>query len=231
MGLVAVVPAKASSQRVPNKNYRPFLGCISLVEILLEKLCRILPSDRVYLSCEDSAKRVFAGNWNARFLQRDPRLAANETTFPDFLRGICDQVPGDDDVLWCEAIDPMFDGHADVLRRWDVLHACSDSLGGYKPDSLTVVYPTKGYLLDSEHRPIGFGFGPWHVPSQRLPTFYRLNFTCAILTRESIRRCGYPVGERPAWYEATDPFIDIDTEEDFELAQLIYAHYREKKQR
>lgn len=222
MGLIAIVPAKANSIRVPNKNYRPFYGDLSLVDLLLEKLRRVLPCERIYLSCEDESKAAVTVRYGVQFLLRDPRLCDNETTFPDFLRGICDHVPGEDDVLWCEAIDPLFDEHALVIDNWDAMEVTLH-------DSLTVVYPVQQYLLDADHRPIGFGFGPWHVPSQHLPTFYRLNFTCAILTRESILRCGYPVGERPAWYAASNQFLDIDTIEDFEIAQAVYAHLQEKK--
>lgn len=224
MGMIAVIPAKASSTRVPNKNYRSFYGELSLVDLLLEKLCRVLPGERIYLSCEDQEKAAVAERWGVQFLQREPRLCANETLFPEFLRGICDQVPGDDDVMWCEAIDPLFDDHGTMIANWDAWY--EERRGR---DSYAVVYPTRQYMLDDCHRPIGFGFGPWHIPSQRLPMLFRLNFTCAILTRESIQSVGYPVGARPAWYEATNSFIDIDTEEDFGLAQVVYSHLMEKR--
>jgi N-acylneuraminate cytidylyltransferase len=228
--MIAIVPAKASSTRVPNKNYRPFYGELSLVDLLLEKLCRVFPGGRIYLSCEDPDKKDFSDRWGVQFLQRETRLCDNATPFPKFLRGICDQVPSDDDVMWCEAIDPLFDGHARLIDRWDALYdppACFGSV--CRPDSMTVIYPMRQYVLTSGYHPLGFGFGHEHVPSQQLPTLYRLNFTCAILTRESIQRVGYPVGERPAWYKATNPFIDIDTEEDFEIAQAVYAHLMEKR--
>ena len=36
------------------------------------------------------------------------------------------------------------------------------------------------------------------------------------------------VGERPVWFDAYDPVVDIDTEKDWELAQAVYAFYRER---
>ena len=224
MGIVAIVPAKASSTRVPNKNYRPFWDDLSLVDLLLAKLTRVLPGDRVFLSCEDESKASFATRWDAQFVLRHPALCDNSVPYCDVIRGVCNSVPGHQDVLWCQAIDPFFDQHAAVLERWYTIRH-EDC------DSLTVVYPNVGYVLDQNHHPIGFGFGPWHVPSQKLPIHYRLNFTCAVLTRHTIAQVGYLVGSRPAWYEAPNVFLDIDTEEDFELAQLIYGHTTGKRQR
>ncbi|QDU16211.1 Cytidylyltransferase [Gimesia maris] len=38
MNIDYIIPAKTSSQRVPNKNWRPFRGKDSLVDLVLEKL-------------------------------------------------------------------------------------------------------------------------------------------------------------------------------------------------
>lgn len=213
----AVIPAKASSTRVPNKNYREFHGGKSLVDILVEKLLRVfLPGD-IWLSCEDRGKHTVADVYGIRFQHRDARLCLNETPLPAVVRGVCEALPGNDPIMWCECIDPLFDQHAAVEEQW----AAVASRHGF--DSVVVVHPERSYLLNWQHHPLNFGFGPWHVPSQRLDLNYRLNFTCSILTRETIANCGYMVGARPLWFDAATPFVDIDTEEDFRIAQVIYA--------
>jgi len=95
-------------------------------------------------------------------------------------------------------------------------------------DSLNVVYPLKKYYLDQNHSPIGFNFGHWHKYSQSIPPMYQISWANEILTRECIERVGYMVGENPFWYDAYNPTVDIDTENDWELAQVIYRHYKEK---
>jgi N-acylneuraminate cytidylyltransferase len=212
MGMIAVVPAKANSTRVPNKNYRPFFRGMSLVDLLLSKLAAILPGDRIYLSCEDETKADVAALWGVRFVSRSRWLTENDTPLPAVIRGITEPLGDpDDDVFWCEAIDPLFSGHEQMIVEWD-------SQVSFEHDSYTAVYPVKHYLLDANFQPHGFGFGMWHVPSQKLAVWYRLNFVAAILTRKAIAECGYVTGRKPAWFEATNQFIDIDTEEDFELA-------------
>jgi CMP-N-acetylneuraminic acid synthetase len=211
----AVIPAKACSSRVPDKNFRPFHRDRSLFDLTMERLLALFDPDDIYVSCEDGAKEPLVRRYGANFLLRDPRLADNLTPFADVVRGVCAQVPGDDDIVWAHVCDPLFDDHAGCLRTWQAVRA------GH--DSLVVVHPVRGYFLDRDFRPQGFGFGYWHVPSQQLPPMYRYGFTLSVLTRDSLARTGYTVGERPYWYVASEVTVDIDTERDFALAQLIYA--------
>jgi CMP-N-acetylneuraminic acid synthetase len=210
----AVVPAKVCSTRVPGKNFRPFSGARSLFDITIERLLRILPAGDLYLSCEDESKKELADQYEINFMLRDPRLAENSTPWGEVMQTVCLQVPGDDDVLWAQVCDPLFDEHASCVEAWSRVRD--------RHDTLTVVHPRRGYLLDQNFRPLGFGFGPWHVPSQHLPANYQLGFTLSILTRESIRRVGYPVGANPYWYIASEKVIDIDTEDDFRVAQILF---------
>ena len=217
----AVIPAKASSTRVPDKNYRPFHDGKSLVDILIGKLLRVLFARDIYLSCEDSTKQAVADAHGIQFHLRDPYLCLNETPLTDLVRGICRHIPGDDPILWCECIDPLFDEHFDMLDQWHIAGQLNELRAGV--DSIVAVHRERSYLLDQNHRPIGWGFGEWHPPSQLLPVHYRFNFACSILTRQSIQRCGYMIGANPIWFEAATPCVDIDTEEDFRVAQAVYA--------
>jgi CMP-N-acetylneuraminic acid synthetase len=212
----AVVPAKASSKRVPNKNFRPFVKNKSLFDITVERLLRILPPEDIYLSCEDESKQRLAEQYKINFMLRDRRLAENTTPWGEVMQTVCLQVPGDDDVMWTQVCDPLFDEHQRCVEAWSQIRD--------RHDSLTVVHPRRGYLLDQNFRPLGFGFGPWHVPSQQLPANYQLGFTLSILTRESISRVGYPVGAKPYWYIASENMIDIDTELDFRVARILFSH-------
>ena len=60
----AVILGKAGSTRVKNKNYRPFYGEMSLTDILLEKLAKVLSPKDIFLSCEKSV--LFCGMKNSQ---------------------------------------------------------------------------------------------------------------------------------------------------------------------
>ncbi|MEV5593655.1 hypothetical protein [Streptomyces sp. NPDC052496] len=211
-----VVPAKRSSTRVPNKNYREFAHGKSLLDILVAKLTRVAadPGD-VYLSSEDSSARQVAERYGASFLPRSAHLTENSYPFQSVVNEVCKQLPDDDDVMWCHATDPFFDEHEAVIKAWQ-------SRDPEDANSITVVYPMREYLLDGNFNPMGFGFGAWHRASQELPTYYQLGFTCSIMTRHVATTLGL-VGSRPMWHQASNLTIDIDTQAQFDFAARLYA--------
>jgi N-acylneuraminate cytidylyltransferase len=217
----AVILGKSNSRRITLKNYKPFYGEMSLTDILLEKLVKCLDRKDIFLSCEDAAASAVADKWGIEFIHRDIKYTLIDTNTVDVVRGVCKDIPGDDDILYCSCMDPLFDDYENMLRIWEDVRDTHDSLN--------VVYPMKKYFLDSNHSPIGFGFGHWHKYSQFIPPVYQISWANEILTRECIDRIGYMVGENPYWYDAYNATVDIDTESDWELAQAIYSYYRDKK--
>ena len=216
----AVILGKASSVRIKEKNYKEFYKGLSLSDILIEKLERVLDKKDIFLSCEDEKFQYVAEKWGINFIHRDKRLTLLETNTVDVVKGVCKDVPGDDDILYCSCMDPLFNDYEAMFETWNNLD--SDY------DSLNVIYPKKNYYLNQNHNPLGFGFGRWHKYSQFLPPIYQVSWANVILTRDCIDRCGYMIGENPFWYDAYNPTVDIDTEDDWELAQVIYGYYRDK---
>lgn len=215
----AVILGKASSTRVKFKNYRPFYNELSLTDILLEKLVKVMDRKDIFLSCEKIELKEFSNKWGIGFILRDESYTKLETNTVDVVRNVCKDVPGTDDILYCSCMDPLFDDYETMFKTWEEVRN--------EHDSLNVVYPLKNYFLNQNHEPIGFGFGYWHKYSQYIPPVYQISWANEILTRKSIDTCGYMVGEKPYWYDTYTPTIDIDTEQDWELAQILYKYYRE----
>lgn len=217
--LIVIIPAKTSSTRVPNKNFCPFYKDKSLVDILIEKLIKTGISARnIYLSCDDKSKVSFCDTYGISFHLREKRLCHNETPFSEVFKITASEVCKDNwasDIVWAQACDPLFDDYENCFNLWNKYEKDFDSL--------VVRYKQKRYLMDQNGVPIGWGFGPWHIPSQRLPIVYEMPFTLSILKRETIEEYGYWVGANPLWVDNSNFFIDIDTLEEFESAQAIYA--------
>jgi N-acylneuraminate cytidylyltransferase len=205
-----------------DKNFRPFYEGNSLCDIQIEKLLAVLHPRDIYVSSEDAAREAIAEKWNVNFILRDIALTYNTTPIVQVIRGVCAQVPGDDDIMWCQVIDPLFNAYRECIDIWD-------SLDRNAYDSLVVVYPFRHYILNEQFQPQGFGFGLWHRISQLLPNMYQLTFTLSILKRESIRDIGYYVGARPYWFVANNVTLDIDSEEEFEVASITYGKFFKKR--
>lgn len=214
----AVILGKASSSRVKEKNYRKFYENLSLTDILLEKLVKVLDRRAIFLSCEDAKYKDVADKWKINFILRDKKYTLLETNTVEVVRGVCADVPGNDDILYCSCMDPLFENYEEMFNTWEEVKD--------RADSLNVVYPLKNYYLDQNYNPIGFGFGHWHKYSQYISPMYRISWANEILSRQCIEKYGYMVGENPYWFDAYNPLLDIDTEADWRVAQVVYSAYR-----
>jgi len=150
----ALIPAKASSTRVPEKNFHPFQGGRFLIETLIDKLARVLPRREIYVSCEDESKRPLIERTGAQFLPRDPRLASNETPIGQVVTKLCRQLPGRDEIAFCHPTEPLFDEYAECMATWERVK--------HEHDSLVIAYPHRRFFLQHDFTPYNFQFGPWH---------------------------------------------------------------------
>lgn len=213
MDIDFIIPAKAHSERVKNKNWRPFHDGDSLVDVTIKKLISAgAPVSRIHVS-SDSVDRLreVSERWGVNTLQRIG-LTANSVPLTDWIRSITAQVPGASDVAWCQVCDPMFYEYRQCLEMWPEVRK--------DHDSLVVCYPWRGYLMTGNQQPVGWSFGEHHTPSQMLPQFHTMPFTFSLLTRSAIKATGYHVGRTPKWHVSNGESVDIDTESDFEFAQL-----------
>jgi len=213
----AIILGKANSVRVKNKNYRPFIGENSLMDIHIAKLVKVLDRSDIFLSCEDEAYRYVAEKWGINFIHREEKYTLITTSNVDVVRNICKDIPYNEEILWTTPVEPLFDEYAEVVDCWN-------GLDKSKYDSLNVVYPQKRFFLDQNHNPIGFGFGHWHKYSQEIPPLYQLSWSTAILSRKCIEEVSYMVGAHPYWYDCYSDVVDIDTDEDWLLAQIMYRN-------
>ena len=211
-----IIPAKSNSLRVINKNFREFYQGQSLVDIVIQKLLVAgVDSSDIFLSTDsEDIGREKRDLWGINFIKRDKSLCDNNVPLTTWIREITGQVTKDEDVAWCQVCDPLFDGYADCLWTWKNKSKNSDSL--------VVCYPWTGYLMTDKSMPVGWSFGEHHTPSQNLPKFRTMPFTFSILSQSAIKSTGYHIGRNPIWHEFLGKHIDIDTEEDFQIARLYY---------
>jgi N-acylneuraminate cytidylyltransferase len=211
----AVILGKSTERLIPNKNYRPFYGEMSLMDILIEKLINVLPKEDIYLSCEDEKFKSTAEKWDIQFILRDNEYTSYNISNTELTANVCKSVPGNGDLLWCSCIEPFFNEFPQILECWR-------NLDKRENDSLNVVYPMKKFMLDRHYNPIGFGFGHWHKYSQTIPPIYQISWATAVMSRECIEKINFQVGRNPYWYDSYAPIIDIDTLDDFHFASLAY---------
>jgi CMP-N-acetylneuraminic acid synthetase len=211
-----IIPAKKHSTRVPDKNWRTFHGEKNLVEIKIEQVLGSCDPKDVFLSTDDLSKTSVTEKYGIHLLPRNPVFASDETPWPDALLGIIKDTDFDqnEDIAWVEVINPLFDDYASLFKKWGEVKA--------DHDSIVLTSPMNKFLLDKKGRPLNFQFGKWHAMSQHIEPLYAWDSAC-IMRKKDLLYFSYPIGKTPYMYSTANQCIDIDTLDDFALAQYYYS--------
>lgn len=219
--IVALLPMRHQSERVPGKNYRALAGhplyhhtlasllaCPAITEVVIDTDSPTILAD---------ASRHFP---QARLLERPEWLRAGTTPMNDVLLNIVAQVPADF-YLQTHSTNPL-------LRSATIEQAVALFLKNYPfYDTLFGVTRLQTRLWDQLTRPVN------HNPAillrtQDLPPIYAENSCLYIFTRHTLETRHNRIGERPLLF-AIDRIEawDIDEELDFRVAEFLYRQREE----
>jgi CMP-N-acetylneuraminic acid synthetase len=219
--MVALVPMRHESVRVPGKNYRPFAGK-PLFHHILMTLSQVPQIDAILV---DTDSDLIIDDIKANFPE------VNTLIRPESLRG--DEVPMNKILLYDTSIidaDVYLQTHSTnpLLRPEtiaDAIKVYTESLPQY--DSLFGVTRLQTRLWDQSGQPLN------HDPkvllrTQDLPPVYEENSCIYIFTKDSLQKRQNRLGERPLMYEIPPlEAWDIDEELDFVIAETLYRHLRD----
>lgn len=217
MRKIALIPVKGSSSRLPHKNFRPFLHGRSLTELKIEQLIENRCFDEIYLSSETGIAREIAHAFQVGFLPRPELLCRDETPWAEVLTGIVGQVPEPDDALiaWCPVTSPCFSRYAEAVAT---LEASPDYDGIFTTTELRHFYLSHDFL------PINHQWGPWARYSQQIKPIYQLNMALTMTSKGQMLKNRFQISTRPLPFITTlYEGIDIDTPDEFALAQFAYG--------
>ncbi len=213
--IVALVPMRHHSQRVPGKNYRPLAGK-PLYQHIIESLLAVPLIDQVVVDT-DSAEVLAGlrrGYPQVQALERPEHLRADAIPMNEILAYDTRQVQADF-YLQTHSTNPL-------LRSATISQAVQTFLDGYPAyDSLFGVTRLQTRLWDELGRAIN------HNPAillqtQDLPPVYEENSCLYIFTREKLLQRRNRLGERPRMFEIPRAeAYDIDEEFDFAIADFI----------
>lgn len=214
--IVALVPMRHHSERVPGKNYRDFAGKPLYHRILASlKNCPLVAD--IVIDTDSSVIMEGVSEYfpDICLLERPEHLRAGTVPMNDVLLHDVTRVEADY-YLQTHSTNPL-------LRTETITQAVRqflDSVPMY--DSLFSVTPIQTRLWDELARAIN------HNPSillrtQDLPPVYEENSNIYIFTREILERRHNRIGERPLMFEIDRlEAWDIDEELDFHIAEFLY---------
>lgn len=218
MKIVAIVPMRHSSERVPCKNYRPFAGA-PLFHHVIRALLACPEIDDVVIDTDsltimEETERHFPA---VQVLERPEHLKDGSIPMNDVLLNTTTKVAADY-YLQTHSTNPL-------LSSETISRAVRTFLGELnKYDSLFSAKRLQVRLWDALGRPIN------HDPdklirTQDLPPVYEENSCIYIFSRQTLEKRGNRIGERPLLFEMDSiESWDIDDEMDFKIAELLFMN-------
>ena len=211
MKLTAIIPVRAGSQRVKNKNLKPFAGT-TLLEIKIETLKKVQGIDEIIVSSDSDETLIIAKQHNVSTHKRDEYFASNIVNNSDFMQNLS-TIVSEGCIMYAPCTSPLLSSETitEIIKKF--------KSNGSK--NIVTVTPQKHHMwLDG--RPLNYN--PSESPnSQDLPDIYSVNYGCCILSKEDLYKCKNVVTDEPTFHITDDiESIDIDTEFDFMTAEFVY---------
>ena len=211
MKVVALIPIKLGSKRVPQKNIKPFFDGTPLMHFIQRTCLKCSLIDEIYIYCsDDSVKDYIIPGVN--YLKRPVELDDDDKNANDLIRSFMNEVDAD---IYVNAHTTS------PFAKAETIDDCIGKVASGEYDSAFCAENIKTFMW-SEGKPINFD--PSHFPrTQDLPDIYGETSIAYVFTKESFIKNGRRLGEKPYIKEVGKiEAMDIDYPEDFEIANAVY---------
>ena len=216
--IIAMVPVRAGSTRVPNKNTRKFANT-SLLELKLKVLKNVSGITQIIVSTDCDIAAEIAHKQNIKVQRRSKYYAGSDVTNDQHWLHIAKTTPGDI-VFLAQVTSPL-------LRVSSIQKALNTFLNSGSNDSLNSVSVEKKFLW-KDMNPINYDINVT-PKSQDLPNIVSLNFAITIIQKQAMIKRKNVIGYRPSFFELDKvEALDIDDLVDFKVAELMYQELGNK---
>lgn len=216
--IVALLPIKANSERIPGKNFRCFHGK-PLFRWILDTLLSIPRIDRVVINTDARnilATHGLASSERIQIRDRPFHLCGDRTSMNLILADDIAQVSADLYVM-THATNPLLqkDTIQEALQVFSRVQAVDSA------DSLFSVNRVQSRFFRKDGSSVNHD--PDHlIPTQELEAWYEENSNLYLFTSKSFALTNARIGKRPVFFETPDlESIDIDNLEDWIIAEAL----------
>ncbi|NOQ14157.1 MAG: acylneuraminate cytidylyltransferase family protein [Methyloprofundus sp.] len=217
------LPCRRGSQRVKNKNVRPFANIKEgLIYIKLSQLLKVTEIEKIVLSTNDiEVKKIAASFHNTKIIidDRPEELASSTTSTDDLIKYIPDIIK-EETILWTHVTSPFVD--AEVYQK--AINKYFSNLDQF--DSLMSVTKLQTFLWNKSD-PLNYDRRIEKWPrTQTIKPVYEINSGIFITNINTYKNLNDRIGEQPYLYELNEKIaFDIDWEVDFEIAEVLWRKY------
>lgn len=228
--VTVVIPARAGSERVPQKNTKPFADIPGgLLQLKLEQLAEVDEVDKIIVSSNDPVVLSFTEKFartegGSRFvaLERPDELGRSSTPMSQFINYVA-TLEATGTMCMTHVTHPFLRAEyfRELIQAWREAHSVGH-------DSLLTVTKLQTFLWD-ENGPFNYDATVERWPrSQDIKPLYEINHGAYFIPFERMRELRDRVGTTPRMYELPgNALLDIDWPEQFQLLEdmaLARAH-------
>ena len=220
MKLIALLPMKGNSERVPNKNMRDF-DCAPLYHAVMKSL---LASKYITKVAINTDSQIIAKDAKATFgdaviiIDRPVEIQGDFVSMNNIIEYDIEKLEGEH-FLQTHSTNPL-------LRAETINSAVEKYFEGLASfDSVFGVTKVQTRFYDKDAQPVN------HNPQELLRTqdlepLYEENSNFYIFSKEAFEKAGKKrIGLKPQIFEVNKlEAVDIDEPEDFKLAELLHIH-------
>ena len=219
MKITAVIPVRKGSQRVKDKNLRPFAGT-TLLDNKIQMLLKVPEIDEIVVNTNSEAaielvELDYQGT-KVRAQRREEFYASSQCSGSEFFKHL-GEVTDTDLFIYTPCTSPFVKPETVSLCIKTYLKNLKEN----DYDCVSTVSSVKEFLwLDGK----AMNYDPQNAPnSQNLPDVVALNFGTTIISRENLIKYHNIIGKKPDFVITSDiEAIDIDTPLDFYIAEQMY---------
>ena len=219
------LPTRKGSERVKNKNTRPFAGIEGgILKLKLQQLLNIERVEDIVVSTNDEQTIEVAESFDnprIRIIERPEHLCLSSTVIEDFIDYIPSVVESEH-IFWVHATAPFAD--ESILNK--ALDTYIEAISSGEYDSLLSVNKIQQFLWSAtENKCINHDRSKVKWPrTQDLEPLYEINHAFYINSRDNYLKYHDRIGEKPFLFELDKLHAyDIDWEDDFAIAEMIYS--------
>ena len=217
--LVAVITARKGSQRVKNKNFKPFAKKNLLIHkiLILKKIKEI---DEIIINTNSNEAIEIAKNLGVSFFKREEYYASSNCTNSEFWSNIAKNT-NSKYIMFTHCTNPL------VKKQTYIKFINKFKKYKNKFDSFNTVSEVKEFLF-KKNKPVNFN--PKKSPnSQNLPDIVKLNFAINILLTEQMYKTKTLIGKRPYFFKLNQiEGYDINTPLEFSFAEHLFNNLNKK---
>lgn len=217
----ALIPVRAGSKRVKNKNAQG-VGQYSLLESCIRRLQDTPSVDRVIVGTDSDVLATIATEASAEVVWRDDdccdeSVASANMMIADFVTKVHTDV-----VMWAHCTNPFVSAKTYQRALESFSEVCTQ---GY--DSLLSVLELKEHLWGPNYLPCNYNpYQERHPLASELPAYYKQTGAFFIQHHETIKRNKYFFANRPFLFKTTElESVDINTPHDLEVAKALQQHF------